>query len=177
MIKLQNKQKKIDVHFLSQGFTLLELTVAISIFALLSLFVIDIYVNISRVYMGSLDARLAQQNVRGAVETITRYIRQSTGITSISASELTLDNPTDGNVNFKLDSGVIKMTKGLQISNLTSKELNIQKFEISESPGIPIILTITIQGEIAEPKSWEKGLSGQGNIEMTTSAVLKGQYY
>ena len=70
MIKsLKNKNK---------GFTILELMVAMTIFSLLVLFVADLYIEMTRFYVGSLSNRSAQQNVKIAMETITRYSKQAT---------------------------------------------------------------------------------------------------
>lgn len=184
ILKTMNKK-------MSKGFTLLELTVAISAFSILTLFVVDIYITISRAYLGVLSSRMAQQNVRNAMETVNRYIKQAREITNIAAEsdngtiELRIKNDAgiDTLVGFKKTGGVIEMSQNLpgNYLPLTSANLNVTQFRLEPSTGMPIILKVTIRAQLEESgtagKSFEKGIGGLGEIMMTTITAMKGQYY
>ncbi|PIY85312.1 hypothetical protein COY76_02855, partial [bacterium CG_4_10_14_0_8_um_filter_33_57] len=68
---------------------------------------------------------------------------------------------------------------GIVNQPLTSKDVNIRTFDITYSPGVPVILNITIAADIENYQDTllERGASGQSRIQMTTAAALKGQYY
>lgn len=196
------------------GFTLIELTVAMTIFAILTLFVIDFYTNITRVYLGSLSARSAQQNLRVAMETFSRYLKQGRQIekiefdeNGIAYDEIILKTKDDNDVvhtirffkqcegdpysrdDFSCGGvsrriGIIRIDTDYgspqsTLQPLTSTNLNITEFKIEPSPGIPLVLNITLKAQIeeAQGKGWERGAGGLGEIEMKTAIAMKGQYY
>lgn len=189
MIKsLKNKNK---------GFTILELMVAMTIFSLLVLFVADLYIEITRFYVGSLSNRSAQQNVKIAMETITRYSKQATTARwDFDNKELRLNIKDSDGYDYTVvfindrdndeETSIIKMGIGeigeeddlvTASQPLTSEDLYIKEFTITYSPGIPVILNILISAQIEEEETnVERGVSGANEIKMETSIATKGQY-
>lgn len=190
---------------IKKGFTLLELTVSISLFAVFSLFVIDFYVKISDIYLSSISARSVQHNLRVSMESVSRYIKQAREINELDTvnSRLSLrtrdDLGVDHTVLFSKECendpfsrsefscggvssriGVLKIKiNGDPLEPLTSTDLNITEFKIEPSPAIPLILNITLKAQVEQGKgqSWERGAGGEGFIEMTSAIGMKGQYY
>jgi len=205
-----------------KGFTLIELMVSIAILSILSLFIGDFFISISRIYLSSLSARSAEQNLRVAIENVSRYIKQSREVISVGAGgndSLSLKMKDDkgdlyaiifvrqcqadtynrdflacggsprriGLLNMEIQKqdnmGNVISTTGPQ--SLTSGTLNVEKFQITSSPGIPIILNVSLEARIDETsgalgsrtQSFERGAGGQGLVKLETSASLKGQYY
>ena len=73
---------------MKKGFTLLELVVSLSIFAILSTIAVGAYVSISRGKTYSATMRESQQKLRIAVETITRLGRQADRVDVDSTGEV-----------------------------------------------------------------------------------------
>jgi len=187
----------------SEGFTLIELLIAVTILSLTIILVGQFLINVTRVYWGSNSARSGQQNVRVAMETISRYVRQARKATWTDTNgdlvkdtlNLTVkdESAVDYNISFARRArqhpnnpsvfiNVIEMSMnpgGIVNQPLTSKDVNIRTFDITYSPGVPVILNITIAADIENYQDTllEKGASGQSRIQMTTAAALKGQYY
>jgi len=180
----------------SEGFTLIELLIAVTILSLTIILVGQFLINVTRVYWGSNSARSGQQNVRVAMETISRYVRQARKATwTKDTLNLTVkdESAVDYNISFARRArqhpnnpsvfiNVIEMSMnpgGIVNQPLTSKDVNIRTFDITYSPGVPVILNITIAADIENYQDTllERGASGQSRIQMTTAAALKGQYY
>ena len=198
------------------GFTLIEIMIAMFIFAILSISAFDFYLIISRVYLSNVSTRRVQQNIRTAMETISRYVKQAREIETIESDrKLYLKAKDDkGNIyrvgfikecedppfavagvscddsdgNYPGKIGIISMaidsvndspfSDETVFNPLTSSDLNITDFVVEPSPGIPMVLNIRIKAEMLEVgKGWEKGIGGEGVIEMNTSVALRGQYY
>ncbi len=181
-----------------RGFTLIELLVAVTILMVLTLFVANFYVDISKIYLGSLSSRSAQQNTRIALETISRYAKQARIAKWDNANQsLYLSVKDDSNTTYNItiqrtivtDSynrthGALVMSMnpgGISNRLLTSEDLDISGFTVTYSPGIPAVLNMEIRASVEEGeltgKSWEKGAHGGGEVIMRTSVSLKGQYY
>lgn len=175
-----------------KGFTLIEVIVAMTIFSVAVLLVVDIYIELSRFYLGSLSNRTAQQNLKIAIETITRYAKQSTeaewdaGNKTLKLSILD-DAGNRSYVVFRNDavgaSSVMKM--GLEENNpnvvanqnLTSEGLFIEDFSIKYHPGVPAIIDITLSARVEETdRNLERGASGANEVTLKSAVALKNQY-
>ncbi|PIX99174.1 hypothetical protein COZ22_03180, partial [bacterium (Candidatus Howlettbacteria) CG_4_10_14_3_um_filter_37_10] len=152
-----------------KGFTLIEMIVALSIFSILAIFVLDFYIKSSKNYIGSMSTREAQQNIRSTMEMITRYAKLSR-TANWDGSTLSLNVRDENNINNytvsftrilgRVNPGdnkqydVIQMTTGGNsrpfTSILTSQNLNISTFNVEFSPGVPTIITITLGGRTEE---------------------------
>lgn len=85
-----------------KGFTIIEMVIALTIFTIISLMAIIFYVNSSRAYLNSVENRAAMQNIRIAMETITRYAKQSREVLYLGANSST----GNGSIKFNwLDTG------------------------------------------------------------------------
>lgn len=208
----QSTNKSTKISEFNKAFTLLEVMVAVTIFSILSLFVLNMYVTISRLYLANYSVRSAQQNVRNVVEIIGRYVKQARVIEKVTQpnntnGELQLlmrdDSGTDYRIWFKRDCmsdpypgrgfncsgrdtlGVINVAEAEgtgAIPNdyqaLTSQDLHITQLKFEVSPGVPLVLKITVGAQMEErERSWERGISGTGEIVMSTSVILRGQYF
>lgn len=190
-----------------RGFTLIELLVAVSILIILTIFIAGFFVDVSKIYLGSLSSRSAQQNTRIALETISRYAKQARTASWDNSNKslgLTIKDDTGSSYNVTirriivqdtygrtdpitgavLTQGQLVMTinpGGINNKLLTSENLNISDFLVTYSPGIPAILNIELRARIEEGnamgKSFEKGSGGTGEMIIRTSVSLKGQYY
>lgn len=120
----------------SKGFTIVELLVAISIFAVISILVINFFVDISRVYMASLSARSAQQNVRSAMDTITRYIKQARSIEE--SGNLDRDHYDDRLV-LKTSDETIKFRRVCENYTSTRADFSCTSFFGSRNPGVGVL--------------------------------------
>ncbi|NTU69340.1 prepilin-type N-terminal cleavage/methylation domain-containing protein [bacterium] len=164
------------------GFTLIELMVAMTIFSIVALFVVDIYMETSKSYFNSLSNRSAQQNVKIAMETITRYVKQSSRADwdgSILSLQVKDDDGNPYPVIFqKVGSSIDMSVNGLPLQALTSDDLPITNFSVNYYAGVPTIVNITIIADITEKdnRSKERGIAGDDMIKMTTSTALKAQY-
>lgn len=170
-----------------KGFTLVELMIALSVFAVIALFVVDIFITVMRYYLASVSNRTAQQDTKIALETITRYAKQSINFDwDLPNEKLTLRTKNDAGVINTIvfdkenvsGKGVIKMqTNSEPLQSLTTEDLNITKFEVSPYPGVPVILRISLEAEIEDTeKNIERGLTGERRIFLDTRVAIKGQY-
>lgn len=177
---------------INKGFTLIEVMIAMTIFSIIVMFVVDIYIEVSKFYFNSISNRSAQQNVKVAMETITRYIKQSTvadwdGSTACSGNKLVLKTKDDSgvvhDVVFLRDTSLIQPVLKMDLDvdpptqKLTSDNLTISQFCVSYESGIPAIIKVTIEAEIEGGNiATERGLSGSDKITLTTFTALKAQY-
>ncbi len=170
-----------------KGFTLIELMIALSVFAVIALFVVDIFITIMRYYLASISNRTAQQDTKIALETITRHAKQSINFDwNLADEKLTLRTKNDaGAINTLVfdkedvfGKGVIKMqTSSEPFQALTAEDLNITRFNVSPHPGVPVILRISLEAEIENTeKNIERGLTGERRIFLDTRVAIKGQY-
>jgi prepilin-type N-terminal cleavage/methylation domain-containing protein len=177
-----------DIAKNKKGFTLIEIIIALGIFALVSLLVVDIFVELMRYYIGSISNRKAQQNTKIAMETVTRYAKQALVADWNDTNEIltlktkddsgashtiifdkeTTASPRSSLINMKVDSG--------DLQPLTSDEVYISRFDIAYHPGVPVIITIDIEAEVLGGKNFETGASGVNLIKFNTSVAIKGQY-
>lgn len=220
------KNRKLKLINKEQGFTILELTIALSIFSVITIFMIHFYLAATKAYTSSVSARSSEQNIRVAMETITRFLRESRSVEEIKKTDSNTPDAPDGNSYITLrmqdDShtdyivkfrrmcvtnpeitersdltcngqrgyvGDIEMAQyqtasppqSIDYQPLTSTDVNITGFKLMPSPGIPPIISVTLEAQIDgsgnNSGSLDQGLSGNGTIKMTTSAMLKGQYY
>ncbi|MEM4260103.1 MAG: type II secretion system protein [Candidatus Woesearchaeota archaeon] len=182
-MEILNKNKN------KNGFTLIEVMIAITIFSITAVLVSDIYIQISKYYFNSLSNRAAQQNVKVAMETITRYTKQSSIANWDNSNKKLTVRPKDdlsGSINtvvFQLVSvsptiKVIKMgINGATPSFLTSENLNISNFDVSYGAGVPAIVNITIEADVeGGNRATERGIGGNDKIIMKTATALKAQY-
>lgn len=178
----------------NKGFTLLELVVALGIFSILVLFAVDLFINMSRFYAGSLSNKSTQQNIKLAMETITRYSKQALTADWNATDEIlelkTRDSegnnywvvfqraetsPGSGSHGIKM--AINDAEGGPATQFLTSENVNIDEFKVSYAVGVPVIISINISAEIDDyDKNIERGVSGENKIEMQTSVAIKGQY-
>lgn len=187
----------------NEGFTLIELMVTLTIFSIISLMVMSIYISMSRAYVANLATRNAQQNIRSASDIITRYAKQARSANWDAASQtlsLNIDNdqagtnvvhevrfvcqkedPADPDLNAArvIKMSVFDKTHGVPIigtsERLTSGDLNITEFNVKPSPGIPAVLNVTLSGELLNvPQALEKGAGGDSKITIRTTILLKG---
>ncbi|KKQ95165.1 MAG: hypothetical protein UT66_C0008G0011 [candidate division CPR2 bacterium GW2011_GWC1_39_9] len=161
------------------GFTIVETVTAIGIFCIIVTLAMTFYVNAAKIYIGSLSAREAEENVRNSLEVISRHIRDGRSVNSMAIGS------TEGNISINsVDSNgtlytvdIKKLCKAapgrtdfdcnganesrgyISINNssspgstmkLTADTLNITEFKITPSAGTPLLFNITIKGQIEE---------------------------
>lgn len=183
----------------NKGFTLTELMIAITIFSIISLFVVDIFIELSKSYYSSLSNRAAQQNIKFSMETVTRYVKQSTiadwndssKILRLKVKEggaindivIGWDQPVYGPDGYPTSVGRLKMGTNVATPTqfITSDDANITNFDITHRIGIPPMVRIQLTAQIIEggDNSLERGISSGSGIDMLnldTTVALKAQY-
>lgn len=125
-----------------QGFTLVELVVAIAVFATVVTLVSSIFVSSVGSQRKNINNQDVLDNGRYVLETMGRAIRQ--GIITQPPSDATqstiqLNHPTKGVVVYQLDNGQVKETSGGNTTTLSSSNVTVQK------------LTFAVQGNSAPP--------------------------
>jgi prepilin-type N-terminal cleavage/methylation domain-containing protein len=163
-------KKKFRLLFLSRrsakGFTLVELLIYISIFAVFSVVTVDAFTTIAKGNAASGTALEVQQNLRYSMERITQVIHSATAVNSTSASTLSLAmadvalNPTI----FSLNSGVLNIQEGADpIQALTTNKVVVDALNFFEiSNGSPAKSTVETNLTIS--------YNNQGNTDYQFSA-------
>lgn len=93
------KQQQLDSH--SSGFTLIEIMVSVSIFAIIMVFGISALITVTNAYKGSQQQKIALDSLSFTLETISRDIRTGTDYYSGQAGSLqTPQDGTDNSISF-----------------------------------------------------------------------------
>lgn len=113
------------------GFTLVELIVAIAVFATVVTLVSSIFVSSVGSQRKNMNNQDVLDNGRYVLETMGRAIRQSTIVTSdgtiSGAAGLTINHPTKGlAVRYFLEGGQVKETSGGNTTTLSSSNVSVQ---------------------------------------------------
>ncbi len=164
----------------TKGFSLIELVVAMGIFAVAVTMATAVFVTINRLNTRGVAVKDAQQNARLAMEEISRVVRISQKITvsgSGSLRELEVDVEDVGKVKFSVNpaSGVLEktdLTTGIK-SSVTSNSVIVEELKFEEISAVPAILNIYIKVIERNPAY---GTGEEYEVELKSSVVLRGQY-
>jgi len=146
----------------NKGFTLVEIMVAVSIFAIVATIAVGALLSANAVNQKAQAIKLAMDNLNFAVDSITIRMRQGTNFVSsqtvVPNDTLTFDSPKGNpdltvpkHYTYKWDitdgRGSLQMELSGKTTTLTSKELDIKKafFDVKDSDGVKIA-TIIIEG-------------------------------
>ncbi len=156
----------------SEGFTLIELIVAMAVFATVVTIVSSIFVSTVGSQRKNVNQQAVVENARYVLETISRAIRQSTVQTSDGTSSvLAINHPIKGVVTYQLDNGQIKESDaGNPASALSSSEVSVEKLSFIvkgkgpdfTQPRVTIIIGI---------KNTEAGVSTASAINLQTTVT------
>lgn len=93
------------------GFTLLEIIVSISLFAIIIILVSDVYLVTQRAYNKNSDTAELSQNARVSLDRISRELRQSASIiTTLPATETEMGNPPANQIFFQDGHDISRIT-------------------------------------------------------------------
>lgn len=166
MIKINQKQKS--------GYAVLELLFYIALFAVLSLVVIDAMVAMARSFR---ETAIQSELTQGGfiMERITREIRASYGINSISVNDLKLNTKDDAGTNktveFLLSGSNVRLlendivTGNLNTPQIIATGLDFSEITTTNGKAVKIILTL-------------QSLNDKSNriINFYDTVVLRGSY-
>lgn len=124
---MQTKNKKFKNR---QGFTLIELMVAFTIFGILAAVLTGILVNVFRSQLFVFNTLNSQANLRFLLETMTREIKEGSGLSFDSAAkELSFINKDGARVSYYLQGNVVMRRENSEILPITSVDLVVEKFD------------------------------------------------
>lgn len=116
----------------NQGFTLIEMVVAVGVFTIVIVITLASFLNISDIQNKSIALRVVNDNINFAVETMVRDIRTGKNYCSScsGSSMFNFTNSRGEQVVYRLSGGVIERSSdgGLNFISLTSEEVNIDNF-------------------------------------------------
>lgn len=158
----------------TNGYAVLELLFYISLFAVLSLVVINAMITMTQAFR---ETTLQAEFLQGGsiMERISREIRQAYDISSISATSLSLNTSDSAGVNktlgFTFSGGNIQLIDSgssvgnLNPTNIVVNDLNFTQITTTEGKAVKIILTITSSND------------SQGRtVDFYDTVVLRGSY-
>lgn len=131
---------------INKGFTLIELIVAMAVFATVITVVSSIFVSSVGSQRKNVNQQEVLENARYVLETISRSIRQSTVVTSDStSSSLSLSHPTKGAVAYTLNNGqILENGTALSSGGITVERLSFIIQGNSATDNIQPRVTISI---------------------------------
>ncbi|MDP3764281.1 MAG: prepilin-type N-terminal cleavage/methylation domain-containing protein [bacterium] len=168
--KLEIRNWKLEI---KEGFTLIELIVAMAVFSTVVTIVSSIFVSTVGSQRKNVNQQEVLENARYVLEIMARAIRQSTIQTADGTSSvLAINHPTKGLVTYQLDSSQIKESTGVNPSlALSSSEVSIEKLDFIikgkgasdfKQPRVTIIISI---------KNTEVGVSTASSINLQTTVT------
>lgn len=134
-----------------KGFTLIETIIALAVFGIAASIAVNSFISGLNVQRKSLTLQEAQNELRAALESMSREIRMS-HITWPSESRqplLIIETFPDGNaVNYSLSASVPKQIKRNSVP-FTSDDIEIDNltFQVTDSDDPPVLVTIIIQAK------------------------------
>lgn len=153
MSKIIKKNKK------KNGYALLELLFYISLFAILTIVVIDAMITMARSFKETtIQAELVQSGT--IMERMSREIRQANDISSISANDLVLNTGVNKTVEFKFisdepdvqlweNSGSNIFTGNLNTPNIIVTALNFTQIITTKGKAVKILLTVKSTNDVS----------------------------
>lgn len=162
----------------TQGFTLIEIIVAIGIFTAVITMALATFLNISNIQRKAGALRAVNDNLNFALELMSREIRSgksycaSSCIPSSSFNFTNSQNPPQ-EVVYRLNDNSIERSSdgGNSFLRLTSPEIKIDNLEFIFPVGLQPRVTIVLNGSVSDPKIGELVL----NIQTTISQRKLGQ--
>ena len=140
----------------SEGFTLIELIVAMAVFSTVITIVSSIFVSTVGSQRKNVNQQEVLENARYVLEIMGRAIRQSNVQTpntpSGGSSSLIITHPIKGSITYQLDNGQIKETSGGITDALTSSDVLVEKLSFivqgkgvgdSTQPRVTIIISLS----------------------------------
>ena len=110
-----------------EGFTLVELVVAIAVFATVVTVVSSIFVSSVGSQRKNINNQDVLDNARYVLETMSRAVRQSTVVTGNgTGSTLTINHPTKGVKTYILENNQVKESVGGNVAALSSSNVSVQ---------------------------------------------------
>lgn len=171
------RQKKYKITNNSKGFTLIEMVVVIGVMSLLLVAMTELFITIGSTYRSANSARKVTQDVRYALEAISREVRGAKSISvnhkaDTNPNKITVTTQSGDKITFWCDncptSGVIKMQKNADAAqNVVSTSSVVTTFEISDTeiakecgPVQPFFkLTITAETKEADSRGNKQKVS------------------
>ncbi|MEK7629114.1 MAG: prepilin-type N-terminal cleavage/methylation domain-containing protein [Patescibacteria group bacterium] len=134
----------------SEGFTLIELIVAMAVFSTVITIVSSIFVRTVGSQRKNINQQEVLENARYVLEIMGRAIRQSSIQTANGTSDsLDITHPVKNLITYQLDNGQIKETSGGITDALTSPEVLVdglsfivQGNELSTKPRVTIVISL-----------------------------------
>ena len=156
-----------------EGFTLIEMIVAVAIFAVVITISLGSFLNISDIQKKAMAFRAVNDNLNFAVEIMAREMRTGTGYcaSACGPSSFNFTNSDGGKVEYILDGGTIKRSlNGGAFLALTSSEVEISglKFILrgeAVGDGLQPFVTIIMRGLV----EWKTGMKSELNLQTTVS--------
>lgn len=122
--KLEIRNWKLEIN---KGFTLVELVVAIAVFATVVTVVSSIFVSSVGSQRKNINNQDVLDNARYVLETMSRAVRQSTVVTGNgTGSTLTINHPTKGVMTYILENNQVKESVGGNAAALSSSNVSVQ---------------------------------------------------
>lgn len=118
-----------------QGFSIIEMLIAASIFMIIMVVVSGIYIRVLDLQRRAQGAARVQENILYVIETMAREVRVSQ-ITSgddasCSSSTITLLHPVNGVVEYQLSNGIVQRKEDIgSFEDLTSSEIEFTSFNM-----------------------------------------------
>jgi len=156
------------------GFTLIEMMVSVSLFAVVISVALGAFLNMNDMQKKAMSLRDVNDNLNFAVETMMREIRTGKKYCADSCSDSSFNFTGAGNnpIVYKLGNGAIERSEdgGATFFSLTSPEVKINKLLFitggeSPSDSLQPIVTIIVSGSAGDSEKTETNL----NLQVTVS--------
>lgn len=170
------------------GFTVLEIVVSMSVFAIFVTLLSGILVTISRLDMKAEATREVQQNTKIMLDQVARYAKEAKKIEVLEDTaskyeiEITIDiiNVGARTVQFKREGSDLFVSNELKpgdvivYSRLNSESVDVTSFTTNIVSGVPGLLEITINSKTDQNKLGSTIFS-EDEMELKTFVAMRGQ--
>lgn len=157
---------------LDGGFTLVELVVAVAVFAAMAAAVSSIFVSAVASQRKNINQEEVLDNGRFVLEAIGRAVRQSAVVTGDgSGSSLTINHPTKGALTYLLDNSAVKESAAGSSVALTSAGVVAERFNflvqgngLADKTQPRVVVSISLRSVESSP-----GLLSSVNLQTTVT--------
>ena len=145
---------------MNKGFSLIEMVVAVGVFAVVITISLAAFLNISDIQKRTEALRAINDNLNFSLETMMREIRSDSNYrVGSGGTSLTISNESGNDISYRLNNGRIEMAAGgSSYVALTAPEVNITKLLFmvqgqASGDGLQPRVTIIITGSAGEKKT------------------------
>ena len=135
-----------------RGFSLIEILIYITIFAVVSVIIVDQFSIIYLAYNQSIIQKTVSQNIRHPLKRMTLAIREANDVVSASPSylELSFSDPNQNPTIFRLNNGVVEIKEGIgDYRALTSANVLVENLDFEEITNPPDYKSVKIYLKIS----------------------------